>query len=191
MKPQILLVWGILAVLAVSGCSQLSSIGATNIQEILSNQSNFVNKEITIKGILNQNFLPLAFERQAIGYDNPYSIQDAQGYSFTIKPYPEVRELFAGKTYSVKGYVRAVECCVCEKKRDYADGTTYGWEPDFMGMVSTLKSDSRQIVTVCERPPENFGMTVGGNLIISYRCQPNSKSYFYYLEASEPMTLLN
>ena len=157
-------------------CTELET---NEIREVLQNSEKYVESRVAISGTLGEAFSDVEYEYLTRG-QKLYFIRDEEGYAFPIKIYSEPnREFYIGRRYIVGGVLRSIEICDCQRKRDYANGISYGWEKD---KATILKN--------CENQPSQESESIIGKVVVSYRCKPDSKSRYYYLEATERLKLL-
>jgi hypothetical protein len=113
-------------VILIAGCTQtVSSIGAqtgvgvTKLEDIQKNPESFLNKEVTVSGII-VSYSPMLddfIKKSGIDFQITYS--DNQGYHYEVflKPFSEeYRTLSKGSSYRLKGIIKTFEICNCESR---------------------------------------------------------------------------
>lgn len=158
MDMRIPVLLGIICVLFVSGCTQLSEFsdtmrGKTPIKDLSENPNEYLGQEVSIRG---------EYLQMMKGFETFDVINDDDGYYIIMEGCKTNRAFQLGNNYDVTGKIRVRELCKCQ----YQISGTENWNNM---MLSTMERSE------CESK-----MSSGGNLI--YRCDPNSIENFYYLE---------
>lgn len=104
------------ATLLIAGCTQTSSsstIGTTNFRDVATNPQSYLNKTVTLVGILD--FGP-SNSYGIIDYTIDYADNQGYHYSLNLESYKEQnRQLFILENYKVKGILKVLDICNCEE----------------------------------------------------------------------------
>lgn len=190
---KMLIAISILAVFLIAGCTNIGSIGTTNIGDIVNSPENYYMKNITIQGEYSQALAGARFLRDEQGY-NILMEGDCPGSQRTLE---------IGGVYKATGTIKRYERCACQERKLCGDSYTINPSDDFTLEVKTEESGWENdimnyaglpLVKDCEKNATDYSIQLWGceeKITIEYRCRPDSTQITYFLECNEPMVRID